>query len=163
MWKALTVGRTTHSRPGGAAFEIVIAVGRSEARRHIGGPLWMGGLRSSIQPPLAGTIRRATYRKRNRLQPIPVEVVSQRSGTNDVVRMRAEKTRLKCEWLCSRKRKKLRGTRERQGCRKCRCSRVVHNDGGTQGSCWRTSSERDCVLAPVSLESLQVDLLSETG
>ncbi|MBU6480028.1 MAG: hypothetical protein KGS09_05735 [Nitrospirae bacterium] len=33
------------------AFEIAIARGRSEARHHIGGPVWNGGLRSSMPTP----------------------------------------------------------------------------------------------------------------
>jgi hypothetical protein len=87
------------SLPRGMAFEIVVTGDRSEARRYIGGPVWIGGLRSSIPPPLDGTIGPATSRIWNRLEPIPVEVVSQRSGTGDIIKIKNGKIRFKRQWV----------------------------------------------------------------
>ena len=108
-----TVGRTLHSLPRGMAFEVAIAGGRSEARHHIGGQRWPGGLRSSIPTPSWWNDWTGDIQETKQVQPIPVEVVSQRSGRDDVVRIRAGKIRLKRERLCSRKRKRLKGKRER--------------------------------------------------
>jgi len=60
------------------AFQIVVTADRFEAHRHIGGPPWNGGVRSSIATPLGRTITQPTAGARSSLQPIPVQRVSQR-------------------------------------------------------------------------------------